>query len=284
MFGYITPFKPEMKICEWDIYKAYYCGLCHEIKRSYGNFARFALNYDFVTLALLTDSLADVSVNISGKKCMASPIAKKQVQASTKGLALAAGGLSLSAFYKLKDDTNDEKHIKKIIAKLFKTTLKKAHTNAVKKFAQADLVMQTQMTLQQTLEQTKSKNPDEAAEPTAQMTSCLFSLAAISEKDKTHLQRIGYMMGKIIYFLDAAEDYDDDKKEGKYNVFSELSKEECIKKTVELCRLCHAEITLSYKELNVLQNKGILDNIIYMGINKSISFAGIKRKQERGRT
>lgn len=283
MFGYITPFKPEMKICEWDIYKAYYCGLCHEIKRNYGNAARFALNYDFVTLALLADALADTSLDITKKRCMASPIVKKQVQTSTVGLMLAAGGLSLSAFYKLSDDANDEKFLKKAVAKIFKRVLSKTHANAAKAFANADLVLQRQMALQLKLEQNKCTNPDEAAEPTAQMTACLFELAAAKEKDTKILHRIGYMMGKIIYLLDAAEDYEDDIKDSKYNVFCNLTKEECIKQTIQLCRLCHAEITLCYKDLDVLQNKGILDNIIYMGINKSIAQAGIKRKQEKGR-
>lgn len=31
MFGYIIPFKPELKIKEYEIFKAYYCGLCKAI-------------------------------------------------------------------------------------------------------------------------------------------------------------------------------------------------------------------------------------------------------------
>lgn len=284
MFGYITPFKPEMKICEWDIYKAYYCGLCHEIKRSYGNIARFALNYDFVTLALLADSFESTDVDIVRKRCIASPISKKNVHKSTKGLTISAGGLALSAYYKLSDDNHDEKHAKKQLAKILKILFKKAYYKASKAFNYADLTLQIQMTLQYELEQNKCTSPDAAAEPTAQMTACLFSLVATDKNISANLWRLGYMLGKIIYLLDAAEDYDDDIKQGKYNVFASYTRTECIEKATHLCKLCHADITLSYKELPILQHKGILDNIIYMGINKSINLAGIKRNQEKGRT
>ena len=36
MFGYVVVNKPEMKFKEFDVYHAYYCGLCKTIKNSYG--------------------------------------------------------------------------------------------------------------------------------------------------------------------------------------------------------------------------------------------------------
>ena len=36
MFGYIIVNKPEMKFKEYDIYHAYYCGLCRSLKKKYG--------------------------------------------------------------------------------------------------------------------------------------------------------------------------------------------------------------------------------------------------------
>ena len=31
MFGYIVPEKPEMKIKEYELFRAYYCGVCRSI-------------------------------------------------------------------------------------------------------------------------------------------------------------------------------------------------------------------------------------------------------------
>ena len=33
MFGYVTVNRPEMKVKEFDRYRAFYCGLCHELKK-----------------------------------------------------------------------------------------------------------------------------------------------------------------------------------------------------------------------------------------------------------
>ena len=57
MFGYIKPYRPELKLRELEEYKAVYCGLCKELGRSYGIFARFTLSYDFAFLAMVLTSL-----------------------------------------------------------------------------------------------------------------------------------------------------------------------------------------------------------------------------------
>ena len=43
MFGYVIPLKPELKIREYNIFRGYYCGICHEIKKNYGNIPRLSL-------------------------------------------------------------------------------------------------------------------------------------------------------------------------------------------------------------------------------------------------
>lgn len=50
LFGYIKPYKPEKKIIEFDTYKAIYCGLCKQLGRAFGPFARMTLSYDFAFL------------------------------------------------------------------------------------------------------------------------------------------------------------------------------------------------------------------------------------------
>ena len=71
MFGYIRPLKDELKVREFNRYKACYCGLCHTLKEQYGAFARNILSYDFVFLAmLLWDSEEPVT---HCARCLASP-------------------------------------------------------------------------------------------------------------------------------------------------------------------------------------------------------------------
>lgn len=46
MFGYVTPCKMELKIKEYEKFRAYYCGLCKTIKKDYGELPRITINYD----------------------------------------------------------------------------------------------------------------------------------------------------------------------------------------------------------------------------------------------
>ena len=44
MFGYIKPFKGMLRVCEYETYKAVYCGLCKQLGGEYGPFARLPLS------------------------------------------------------------------------------------------------------------------------------------------------------------------------------------------------------------------------------------------------
>ena len=43
LFGYIIVNKPEMKFKEFDLYHAYYCGLCRSLKKCYGMAGQISL-------------------------------------------------------------------------------------------------------------------------------------------------------------------------------------------------------------------------------------------------
>ena len=46
MFGYVTICEPELKVKDLKRYKAYYCGLCRELKEKYGFMGQMTLTYD----------------------------------------------------------------------------------------------------------------------------------------------------------------------------------------------------------------------------------------------
>ena len=54
MFGYVMANRPELKIREYDRYRAYYCGLCRALKKEYGLLGRLTLNYDMTFLVMLS--------------------------------------------------------------------------------------------------------------------------------------------------------------------------------------------------------------------------------------
>ena len=104
MFGYVTPDKGEMKVREYECYRAVYCGLCMQLKADYGFVSRMLLNYDLVTVALLADGISGEKGSPCMKRCMANPLRRRCMHAGTQGLRLAAASLVLLSWYKLADD------------------------------------------------------------------------------------------------------------------------------------------------------------------------------------
>lgn len=281
MFGYVMPNKPELLVREWQEYRAMYCGLCKELKREYGFRARLLLNYDLVVLALTADGLSGCAAQVCAERCIANPLSKRPVCASTDGLALAADALILTAYYKLADDVADERFFKKLAARAATALFSKAHKKAAQRCPQMDAVLAAQTKAQSALEAANTSSPDAAADPTAQMTAALFSEAGDTPAKKRALTRMGLMLGKIIYYLDAAEDFDSDEKQGAYNVFLRmgLSREQAHEQARLLCRMAAGELSLAYNLLDFTQHKGLLDNIIFAGIPQSILCAGMPRNK-----
>ena len=48
MLGYVTIEKSELKVREYDLYQAHYCGICKSVGRRIGQIPRMALSYDSV--------------------------------------------------------------------------------------------------------------------------------------------------------------------------------------------------------------------------------------------
>lgn len=285
VFGYVLPCKPELKMREWQEYRAAYCGLCKELKREYGFLSRLFLNYDFVLLSLIADSLAGVHGNCCAQRCIANPVEKRPVSESTKGLSLAADALVLTVYYKLADDLSDEPLLKKLPALVMRPLVGRCRKKAAVRHPELDAVLARQTEAQSDLERVSTQSTDAAAEPTAQMTAALFAAAAQDEGTRRPLFRLGLFVGKILYYLDAADDYEKDKADGAYNVFllSGLSKEQAVEEAKRLCRMCAGEASLCYHLLALQTHKELLDNILFLGIPQSIEAAGKPRKREKER-
>ena len=76
MFGYVKAYKPELRIKEFEFYKAVYCSLCRDLGKKYGLVSRFSLSYDFTFLALLQMSLVGGQVPTERKRCVCNPLKK----------------------------------------------------------------------------------------------------------------------------------------------------------------------------------------------------------------
>ena len=131
MFGYIKPYKPEMRMKEYELYRSFYCSMCKKLGKSYGVFARFTLNYEFVFLALLYSSLNDSDCPTKQGRCPFDPAKKcNYCEISGEEFEFSSSAAVMLLYYKLLDNLRDEKGIKRLkylaIKPMFKSNYKKA--------------------------------------------------------------------------------------------------------------------------------------------------------------
>lgn len=297
MLGYVKPDKPELKIKEYELYSGYYCGICKSIGKRYGQLPRLALNYDSVFLAILIAGISDAVEHIEIERCFVHPIKKRTILYDSPEIDYAADILLLLAYYKLKDDYQDEKSIKAAIgAALMKGTFKSLMETAPEKC----IYVKDQLSELTRLESEKCPTIDRSAEPFAKLMEEVFDYPGWKkEKNAAELsqifRRIGYHLGKWIYLIDAFDDIEDNLKEKTFNPliiqFEFDSKKESVDAFKERIRervernlvLYLAEIAQSCSHLKFLKNQGLIENILYFGLmrkTEEILQKGIKKNAE----
>jgi hypothetical protein len=80
------------------------------------------------------------------------------------------------------------------------------------------------------------------------------------------LRQMGQALGRFIYLADSALDYKEDLKKGRYNPFLEMGMEKDWKTWEDYLVLTMGRCTDHFEKLPLVQDKDILDNILYGGI------------------
>ncbi len=272
MFGYIKPYKPELRVRELEEYKAVYCGLCKELGRSFGILARFTLSFDFVFLAMLKTALdKNACPKTERCACIAHPLRKQCRCTESEALSFSARAAVISVYYKLLDDIEDGGFFGRLCARLALPIAKRARKKALA-FADgknADKAAFEMTAAQQRLEAEKCPLSDAAAEPTAKFLSAV--LGGISENggEKAVLERFGYLLGRYVYLCDALDDLEKDKKSGNYNPFL-YSGEEAAEEAKKALFLTTAELGDDLDLLELYHYKGILENIVGLGLRAEV--------------
>ena len=269
MFGYIRVAKGELKIKEYEMYKAVYCSLCKELGKSYGILSRFTLSYDFTFLALLNMSLKDGCNKIEQKRCVFNPLKKCNYCKADDDLKMPSAAAMIMTYYKLLDNIEDEKGIKKIGYLCLKPFLKSANKKASLKYPQVEEIVKEYITNQTKLEKEDCREFDVIADPTAKALSKILALCSEDSSQKRVLERMGYCLGRYIYLMDAFCDLEDDKKTGSYNVLKNKKESEIKDFVSEQIYFSINESAKAFELLDIKKYKTILGNIIYLGLEET---------------
>ena len=80
------------------------------------------------------------------------------------------------------------------------------------------------------------------------------------------LRQMGDALGRFIYLLDASLDYDKDLKKGSYNPYLAMGTGRDWPRWEEYLVLTMGRCTDYYERLPLVQDKPLLDNILYSGV------------------
>lgn len=263
-----------MKVKDYELYKGLYCSLCKQLGHDYGLTGRMTLNYDLTFFLLCKMALKEKNVCFTSSHCSFS-YRKKCVCCSIdeEDLKYTAALSIIFTFYKLKDDISDENLFKKIPKLLFLPLVKIKYKKARSLYPFAAQTIAEQMERQRNVESGDKFDIDLCADASAKSLGAAFSYGFEGDLETT-AYRFGYSIGRLVYFLDAADDYDDDKKNGKFNPFVKNEEKYGERMNENICRVLNTtadECARIYESMRIYRFKNIIDNIIFYGLDKTIS-------------
>lgn len=272
MFGYISADLGELSPEEKTRYGAVYCGICRQIRERNSNLARLGLSYDMAFLALLLMSLYEPEETGGGSACALHPI-KRRPWVDNPYIRYGADMNVALAYYNALDDAADEGHLS---AKMMAGILRKHFPEIGERYPRQCQAMTACIARLRELEEENCPNPDQTANCFGQLMAELF----VYREDMwaSTLRKMGMALGRFIYFADAAVDYPRDKRKKKYNPFLAMGSGACWEKWEEYLVLAMGRCTEHYEKLPLVQDKRILDNILYSGV-----WVELGRKRKSGK-
>ena len=296
MFGYVKPHNPELRMRDYECYRAYYCGLCRAMGKCTGQCSRMTLNYDFVFLAAVRCYLTGEEPQIEKKRCLAHPLRRRKSVVNSKQLDYCADASALLSYQKCRDDLLDEKGWKKLRARIMTVLLSSAYRKARRRHPQLDAAIETELKRLHDYETT-------ADTPSADVPAAIFGdlMKAVCSDGLEGTEgrlaaEIGQTLGRWIYLTDAADDLADDRRRKRFNPYDQFFNDPPSKEDAETLRVALKAILCETERAYLLMGdspcpelKEILSNILYLGLpmaadrvlDGSFLSAGQKTKKEK---
>ena len=273
MFGYVTASMGELTKQQQRRYSAVYCGICRRIRAQSGQLARLGLSYDMAFLAVLLMSLYEPSEQNGNNRCLIHPITRRD-WIDNEFVRYAADMNVALAYYNCLDDWQDDgKRGAKWLAEAYEKHLPDIET----RWPRQCRAIRDSLENLSALEKANCPNPDE---PAGTFGALMGELLAVKEDLwSPTLRKMGNALGRFIYLLDAELDYDKDRHQGKYNPFLAKGEDKDWAKWEDYLVLTMGRCTAEFEKLPLVQDKPLLDNILYSGV--WVNYRRKRKEEER---
>ena len=189
-------------------------------------------------------------------------------------LSLASAITVVTVYYKLEDDIKDNSFIKSLPSRFLKIFASSWRKKSLKKYPQVDKIVGELNNNQYKAEQKENPTIDESAEPTAIMMKRLMLLLAKTDVEKAVYGEFGYFLGKWVYLMDAADDYEKDIKKNNFNPFVHSLKEKNLTQQQRseymnsVLNITASRVVSAFNLMNVQSFTAIADNLVNMGLGE----------------
>lgn len=271
MFGYVRPLRDELKLRDYDAYRAAYCGLCRAMGRSYGFLARFLVNYDMTFLYLLRASTREEAER-RRCHCPAGLCRRETCVCDEEGYEPVAAYNLILCRHKLRDNVRDSGFFRGLPYRLAALALRRPCRRAARRFPAYDCLVREQLARLAELEAEQSPQMDAAADTFARLTAGCVSDVSAPELRRP-MEALLYQLGRFIYLTDALDDLAEDCKKQNYNPlrfrFSPREGKLAPADLDYLTQLTEASVNLAGAALELLpmqSHRLLLENVIYLGL------------------
>ena len=274
MFGYVTANAKELSKEQRQRYNAVYCGICRRIRSDASQGARLGLSYDMAFLSLLLMSLYEPEEVTGDRACLAHPLQKRS-WVDNEYIGYGADMNVALAYFKAGDDIADEG---KLSARIMAGVFGKSLPQIRQRYPRQCAAMEDCIRELNELEQANCDNPDLPAGCFGRLMGEL--LVYREDLWAPTLREMGQALGRFIYLLDAMADYRRDSKKGKYNPFLAMGTGPDLEKWETWLVLEMARCTEHFEKLPLVQDKPLLDAILYSGV--WLEFEKLRPRKGRG--
>ena len=252
-----------MKFREYEIYRSYYCGLCHILKDRYGRRGQLLLNYDMTFAAILLGSLYEPETKLEQHRCLPHP-AVKHPERTNAAVSYAADMTVLLAWHKAMDDWKDDKNPAKLALAF---SLKPAYAKIRKRYPRQAICVEDCIRKLSVYEKENEHDLDRVSALTGMFMAEILDWKC--DEWSADLKGLGFYLGKYIYLADAFVDLESDIRHHEYNVWESVRGRDprgfadtAEAMLVDVCG-CAARY---FERLPLVENVGILRNILYAGL------------------
>lgn len=261
MFGYITINKAEMKFKDYDVYHAFYCGLCQVLKDEHRRRGQMTLSFDMTFLLVLLSGLYEPETQIDTCTCVAHPFEKHETRINEFTSYVGDMNVLLS-YLKCKDDWADEKKKKSY---LFSRALSPEVSKISAKYPKKTELITSLINEISANELRQETDIDKMGGYFGRIMAEIF--APRQDEWEQSMRTIGFFLGKFIYLLDAYEDIEKDLKDGTYNPFHPICQETDFEERCNgILTMMMAECSAAFEKLPIIEYVDILRNILYSGV------------------